>query len=183
MHKPLFPIVIALALAACGGSESSAGDAPAPADAAQPAATTANPMLHLSVTGETGTFMRGSIMDGTGVRVPACMTALVVENRSDKPLMLFSADFTPTHAQTGEALEVVLSLRAGVPHLSPDKPLAPGERGQPWKMNVVGASCEQVQYTLGPINCSVLSGVCAGVSAEQTGLAGISPVSVAAARR
>lgn len=168
-------------LVGCGGdsmadpSGSAAGQA-APADAASP------PQLHLIVSGETGTVSRGNIMDGSSVRVPSCMTSLIVENLSDGPLLIFNADFTPTHAETGEALEVVLSLRAGVPRLSPTEPLAPGARGQPWQMNVVGAACDQVQYTLGPINCSLLSGSCTTASGEQTGLAGISPLRVAAGR-
>jgi hypothetical protein len=179
MHKPVFPIVIALALSACGGgSESGTGKAAAPAGVA----SSGPAQLRLFATGETG--VRSRMADGSVVRDPSCMTELVVENISDKPLWDFRGEFKPTHAQTGEALEVVLQLGVGVPHLNSQKPLAPSQRGQAWKINVVGAPCELVQYIMGPITCtfSDLSS-CTSASVEQTGLSGISPVSFAAARR
>lgn len=161
----------ALILAACGGGGSATFTAPNATGSMKGAG--AKPALNLQVTGTSGTYLRQ----------PSCMTELVVENLSDQPLMLFSADFTPTHAETGRPLEVVLSMRAGVPRLSPTEPLPAGERGQPWKMNVAGATCEQVQYTLGPITCSLLGIPCLAATAEQIGLAGISPIRVASTRR
>lgn len=171
-----FKALLALAvfgLAACGDRSGTAASGPAASAAATHAdAADSDPALRLYVSGTSGTHLNE----------PSCMTELVVENLSDQPLLVFSAEFTPTHAATGEPLKVVGSLRAGVPRLSSAQPLAAGERGQPWKMNVTGAGCEQVRYTLGPISCGLQSGPCRGVSAEQRGLAGITPVSVAAPR-
>ena len=166
MRCSLLFALSALLLAGCGGEPANASPA-AGSNGAHRA--DAEPALHLRITGTSGTYKRQ----------PSCMTELVVENLSDKPLMLFSADFSPTEAVTGKPLEVVLSMRAGVPYLSPTQPLAPGERGEPWRMNVAGATCEQVHYTLGPINCSLLGMPCLAATAEQEGLAGITPVRVA----
>jgi hypothetical protein len=167
MRRPLFLGLMALSLTACSGGEAATSTTNSEANGAHRA--DAQPALHLRVTGTSGTYMRQ----------PSCMTELVVENLSDKPLMLFNADFSPTDAVTGKPLEVVLSMRAGVPYLSPTQPLAPGERGEPWRMNVAGVTCDQVHYTLGPINCSLLGRPCLAATAEQQGLAGITPVRVA----
>lgn len=184
MNNLPFALAFALTITACGGgttadSGAATGSA-APAQTAE-AATTGAPQLHLFVSGETGTASRGNIMDGTAVRVPSCMVDTIVENRGDAPLTLFSAHFKPTHAETREPLETTLS-RVVVPHLSAEKPLAPGGRSQPSKINVIGASCDQVQFTVEPISCFFLGDPCRAVSGQQAGLAGLSPLRVAPGR-
>lgn len=175
-------LLLSFAVAACsGGTAAETATAPASAPPSSAASDSAgSSQLHLIVSGEDG--VRSRIVDGKVVRDPSCMVDTIVENRGDQPLWTFTADFKPTHAQTGEPLEVVLSMKLVVPHMSSTNPLAPGARGPASKINVVGASCEQVQYTLGPVECFVPNGVCGGVSAEQTGLAGVSPIRIAASR-
>jgi hypothetical protein len=74
---------------------------------------------------------------------PACMVSFVIENRHDKTLAIFGAPFRSEQVSTGKALTTVTKVagnRVGVANL----PLAPGATGNPWKQNVLGASCEDI---------------------------------------
>jgi hypothetical protein len=167
-----FVLSLSWTLASCGG-----GDAPAdiaPENASTPAAEsnapasagmspTGTPTLRLIASGESGTF----------AGAPSCMTSLLVENLSDKPLVVFSAPFLPTDSESGAELE-----RVGVQDVGArDLPLAPGATtSQPWKINVTGATCERVMYAMGDAMCALDGAPCGPIAVEQTGLAGMMPV-------
>ena len=165
-------ITFACALAACGG-----GDAPADAtaeNASTPAAESNPPAsAGMAPTGTATLRLIASGESGTFAGAPSCMTSLLVENLSDKPLVVFSAPFTPTDSETGNALE-----RVGVQDVGArDLPLAPGATtSQPWKINVTGATCERVMYAMGEAMCALEGAPCGPIAVEQTGLAGMMPV-------
>lgn len=165
-------MLAATTLAACGGAEpgdsspsTTASETNAPASAGM--APTGTASIRLIASGESGTF----------AGAPSCMTSLLVENLSDKPLVVFSAPFRPTDSESGNELQ-----RVGVQDVGArDLPLAPGATtAQPWNINVTGATCDRVMYATGDALCALDGAPCGPIALEQTGLAGMMPVTQAA---
>ncbi len=141
---------ICLLLSGCG-QRSASGSAPA--------SDSGTAQLLLSTTSKTDTFLGE----------PSCWVSFQIENRNTLPLAIFSAPFVALQDTGGTALRTVTHAEAALA----GAPLAPGAYSAAWRVNVVGAPCEQVRihFTPGKLLCSFEGAGCSSIDTRQLGLA------------
>lgn len=166
---PLF--AICLALTACGESVS-----PAPASPSNATSATTEPAASAPKAQPGLLRLKATVKDEPFKGAPACMVTFTIENLHDKPLAVFSAEFKPTQKSNGKALTTATEF-AGLKAEVANLPLAPGATGNPWKQNVLGTSCDDIEVRFeGEFMCAFQGQPCkpAEVEAQQQGLHSVS---------
>ncbi len=124
-----------------------------------PASDSGTAQLLLSATSKTDTFLGE----------PSCWVSFQIENRNTLPLAIFSAPFTARLDNGETALKTVTHAEAALS----GAPLAPGAYSGSWRVNVVGAPCDQVRirFTPGRLICAFEGARCSSIDTRQLGLA------------
>lgn len=161
MHVPnrMMALGLVCALAACSGAESSSPDAASSSVA--PSGDRGAPVL-IAATSATGEFKKE----------PACMIAFRTTNRGELPITMLTGAVKPVHVRDGRRLHTVTLPTIAIPNLQ-NGALEPGATGEPWRLNVQGARCDEVRVSLENIRCVATTERCGDVNVTQQGLAGI----------
>jgi hypothetical protein len=168
-HLPVFAATFVL-FAACGAQADAERTAPAD-DGAAPAAAAAE----ASDPGPALLRMNAVAKSEPYLGQPACMVSFTVANLHDRPLALFSAPYTAKQVSTGKALTTATEF-AGISVGVANTPLAPGEVSKPWKQNVLGADCADIDVQFeGKLLCTFPGRPCTEgeIETKQEGLAAV----------